>query len=163
MIKSITMNKITTFLLAFAFIMTISSCNKDSEDVFDEQVIEIQQYMTDEGLTGIEVEGSEGLYYTITTAGTGVDYPTEDSEVTVHYVGRLLDGTKFDSSYDRGQPFTSALSSVISGWRIGIPKFRKGDVGKLIIPSKYGYGSSSTGTIPGNSVLVFDIELIDFD
>lgn len=163
MIKSITMNKILAYFLAITTMITIGSCSKDAD--FDEQLIEIEQYLRDEGLfedSEITAEG-EGIRYVITTRGTGIDYPTETSEVTVHYEGRLLDGTKFDSSYDRGQPLTISLSSVITGWRKAIPKFRKGDIGKIVIPSKYGYGASGSGTIPGNAILVFDIELIDFD
>lgn len=155
------MNKITTLLFAFLTIVTINSCSDDAD--FDEQQAEIAQYILDEGLTAVETTEGEGIWYAITTPGNGIDFPTESSDVTVHYVGRLLDGTKFDSSYDRGQPLTISLSNVITGWRRGIPKFKKGDIGKLMIPSKYAYGANGSGTIPGNAILVFDIELIDFD
>ncbi len=156
------MNKITTLLFALLAIFTINSCGDDAD--FDEQQVEIAKYIADEGLTAMETSDGEGIWYAITTAGTGIGSPTETSEVTVHYEGRLLDGTKFDSSYDRGQPLTIGLSNVITGWKRGIPKFKKGDIGKLIIPSKYAYGSQGSGqAIPGNAILVFDIELIDFD
>lgn len=154
--------KKTTFLLLFASVLMVMGCNPDSEALAEEQRVEIDQYLLDNSLTAEEIEGT-GIRYIITTPGTGVENPSEFSNVTVHYEGRLLDGTKFDSSYDRGQPSSFSLQSVITGWKLGIPKFKKGDVGLLVIPSAYAYGSSGQGGIPSNSVLVFDIELIDFD
>jgi len=85
------------------------------------------------------------------------------SQVTVHYVGTLLDGTKFDSSRDRGQPFSFKLGAgqVIKGWDEGIALLKTGDVAVLTIPPELGYGSQSAGKIPPNSVLVFEVELMD--
>lgn len=86
--------------------------------------------------------------------------------VYVHYDGQLLDGTKFDSSRDRGEKFSFKVGegSVIKGWDIGIPTMRRGELSRFIIKSEYGYGATgSPPTIPPNATLVFDVELFDFE
>jgi peptidylprolyl isomerase len=84
------------------------------------------------------------------------------TQVTVHYVGKLANGTKFDSSRDRGRPFTFILGEgqVIQGWEKGILKMREGGIRKLTIPPEMGYGSQNMGTIPANSTLLFEVELL---
>ena len=86
-------------------------------------------------------------------------------KVTVHYTGWLLDGTKFDSSLDRGQPFTFNLDvgDVIEGWDRGVRGMQTGGIRKLTIPSELAYGDRAVGggLIPANSTLVFEIELLD--
>ena len=81
---------------------------------------------------------------------------------TVHYVGRLTNGTQFDSSYDRGQPFQFVVGAgqVIAGWDLGIPGMRVGGTRRLTIPPNLAYGSSGSGPIPPNSTLTFDVELL---
>ena len=95
--------------------------------------------------------------------GTGQTAENGD-EVTVHYVGVLEDGTKFDSSLDRGQPFvfTIGAGQVIEGWDLGVAGMKIGETRKLYIPSEYGYGERGTpgGPIPPNANLIFDIELL---
>jgi FKBP-type peptidyl-prolyl cis-trans isomerase len=82
--------------------------------------------------------------------------------VEVHYTGWLLDGTKFDSSYDRGEPVTFPLSGVIPGWQEGVGLMKVGGKSKLIVPPELGYGERGFGNrIPPDSVLVFDIQLRD--
>jgi FKBP-type peptidyl-prolyl cis-trans isomerase len=82
--------------------------------------------------------------------------------VSVHYTGTLLDGTKFDSSKDRGQPFTTPIPGrVIQGWNRGIPGMKVGGKRKLTIPSSLGYGPQGQGKIPPNATLIFEIELLD--
>lgn len=156
------MKNIVFALLALAVLVS-TGCSEDAGKIFDEQQIEIDEYVAEKGWLDTTEIDDTGIVFYLEEEGTGVDYPTSSSTVTVHYEGRLLDDTKFDSSFDRGQPSTFSLGGVIGGWRIGIPKFRRGDKGYLVIPSKYGYGSSGTTGIPGNSVLVFYIEMIDFD
>ncbi|KKT73118.1 MAG: Peptidyl-prolyl cis-trans isomerase [Candidatus Nomurabacteria bacterium GW2011_GWA1_46_11] len=82
--------------------------------------------------------------------------------ITVYYKGTLLDGTKFDSSYDRGQPFQFTLGKgeVIRGWDEGFSGMKVGGKRKLIIPAEMGYGDQAVGVIPPNSVLVFEVELL---
>ena len=85
-------------------------------------------------------------------------------KVTVHYVGTLEDGTKFDSSLDRGQPFvfTLGIGQVIEGWDLGVLGMKKGEKRKLVIPSELGYGDIGTpgGPIPPKATLIFEIELL---
>lgn len=103
-----------------------------------------------------------GLKYKITEAGTGKKVEAGD-KVTVHYTGRLTNGTKFDSSKDRNQPFSFKVGSgqVIKGWDEGLALLHVGDKATLTIPAQLGYGQSDLGTIPPNSTLIFDIEVLD--
>eukprot|EP00924_Labyrinthula_sp_SR-Ha-C_P004588 augustus_masked-scaffold_1-processed-gene-5.57-mRNA-1 protein AED:0.01 eAED:0.01 QI:0/-1/0/1/-1/1/1/0/493 len=97
--------------------------------------------------------------------GEDLEKPQEGQEVFAHYTGYLLDGTKFDSSRDRGQTFKFVLrrGQVIKGWDFGFESMVKGEKAVLTIDSKYGYGESgSPPKIPANAKLVFDVELVDF-
>ncbi len=102
-----------------------------------------------------------GLKYVITEQGNGVLAKTGDF-VSVHYTGTLLDGTKFDSSYDRNEPISFKLGSgmVIKGWDEGIAFMHVGDKGRFEIPSDLAYGETANGLIPANSTLVFEVELV---
>lgn len=95
-----------------------------------------------------------------TTPGTGAEVKSGDT-VTVHYTGALAkDGTIFQSSLDTGQPISFSLSGVIQGWQQGIPGMKEGGTRRLIIPASLAYGSQANGTIPANSDLVFDVQLV---
>lgn len=102
-----------------------------------------------------------GVYYVIDEAGSK-EKPTLKSNVKCHYRGTLLDGTEFDSSYKRNQPLDFPLTNVIKGWQDGIPTIGKGGKVKLLIPSDLAYGARNMGTIKPHSVLLFDVELLDF-
>ena len=103
---------------------------------------------------------ASGLQYKITKEGTGKQ-PTADSQVSVHYKGQLLDGKVFDSSYDRGQPVEFPLNQVIPGWTEGLQLIKEGGKATLYIPAKLAYGEQGVpGTIPPNSTLIFDVELL---
>lgn len=93
--------------------------------------------------------------------GTGATAAAGDT-VSAHYVGTLTNGTKFDSSYDRGQPYSFVLGAgrVIAGWDQGVPGMKVGGKRRLTIPPSLGYGSQAYGPIPANSTLIFDIELV---
>lgn len=93
--------------------------------------------------------------------GTGPTAAIGDT-VTVNYVGTLTNGTKFDSSYDRNQPFTFRLGAgqVIAGWDQGIPGMKVGGRRRLTIPPSLGYGNAANGPIPANSTLIFEVELV---
>lgn len=93
--------------------------------------------------------------------GTG-DEAVAGKTVSVNYLGTLTDGTKFDSSYDRNQPFEFKLGGgqVIQGWDQGVAGMKVGGKRKLVIPASLGYGASANGSIPANSTLVFEIELL---
>ena len=103
---------------------------------------------------------ASGLRYIIEKEGEG-EAPKATSSVTVHYTGYLLNGSKFDSSIDRGQPATFGLNQVIPGWTEGLQLLKPGGKAKLIIPANLGYGANGyPPVIPPNSWLVFDVELI---
>lgn len=119
----------------------------------------IQKFVAQKNWDAKETES--GLFYVIEEEGNG-EHPTRANKVKVHYRGTLLDGTEFDSSYKRGEPAMFPLASVVKGWQEGIPLLKTGGKGKLIIPSGLAYGTRGVGElIKPNSVLVFDIELLE--
>jgi FKBP-type peptidyl-prolyl cis-trans isomerase FklB len=100
-----------------------------------------------------------GLQYKNTLEGTGAQ-PDGNDKVTVHYHGTLIDGTVFDSSVQRGTPATFGLNQVIPGWTEGLQYMKEGGKTTFYIPSDLAYGSRSQNKIPGNSTLIFEVELI---
>ncbi len=102
---------------------------------------------------------ASGLQYEVLVKGDGA-MPADTSEVEVHYEGTLMDGTVFDSSYERGESISFPLNRVISGWTEGVQLMPVGSTYMFYIPSELGYGSRGTGPIPANSVLIFKIELL---
>ena len=105
-----------------------------------------------------------GLKYVVVEEGSGDQTPAKGATVTAHYTGKLLNGQKFDSSYDRKEPikFPVGNGRVIKGWDEAFLSMKKGEKRILIIPPELGYGTSGRGPIPPNSVMVFDVELVDF-
>jgi FKBP-type peptidyl-prolyl cis-trans isomerase FklB len=109
---------------------------------------------------GVKVTPS-GLQYEVLHMGTG-PRPSDTSTVKVHYEGFLVNGKKFDSSRDRGEPISFALNQVIRGWTEGVQLMPVGSRFKFYIPYTLGYGEQGAGgTIPGGAALIFDVELID--
>ena len=107
---------------------------------------------------------ASGLYYTITKEGEG-EHPPKGANVSVHYKGTLVDGTVFDSSYQRDQPieFSVGVGQVIPGWDEGILLLNKGAAARFVIPSHLGYGAKGAGgVIPADATLIFEVELIKF-
>lgn len=102
---------------------------------------------------------SSGLQYEILTAGEGAK-PTADDQVRTHYHGTLIDGTVFDSSYQRGQPAEFPVGGVIAGWTEALQLMGVGSKWRLYVPSELAYGAQGVGSIPAHSVLVFDVELL---
>ncbi|HLF84999.1 MAG TPA: FKBP-type peptidyl-prolyl cis-trans isomerase [Blastocatellia bacterium] len=114
------------------------------------------------GGAGDEVTTASGLKYIDEVVGTGAS-PTSGQNVTVHYTGTLENGTKFDSSVDKGQPykFRLGVDPVIKGWVEGLMTMKAGGKRKLIIPAKLGYGAAGRPPeIPPNSTLLFEVELL---
>jgi FKBP-type peptidyl-prolyl cis-trans isomerase FkpA len=144
------MSRIIIFSLS---LMLLFSCKKDDVDTLNQE--EILKFIGDNNLTA-KATGS-GLYYVIEEEGTG-ERPKSNSDVKVKYKGYFTNGNVFDQNT---AGITFNLQAVIAGWTEGIPLFKEGGIGMLLIPSKLGYGDRSVGSIPSNSVLIFDIELID--
>lgn len=109
-----------------------------------------------EGVTTTE----SGLQYREITSGDGAS-PTEEDQVTVHYTGRLIDGTVFDSSVERGQPATFPVTGVIPGWVEALQLMQVGDKWEITVPSEMAYGAGGTsGPIGPNETLIFEVELL---
>ncbi len=145
-------------LLALVFIIFIScASDKKSEDIdyVAKNDQEITAYIAENNL---EAQKSDsGLYYVINEEGTGAQ-PTATSNVTVAYTGYYLNGNVFDKSDANGISF--GLQQVIKGWTEGIPYFKEGGNGILLVPAHLGYGNNNYSGIPGGSVLIFDVSLI---
>jgi len=152
--KHSTMNKLFFPFLVLLLSTVASSCKLEDQSETDR--MEIEQYLADNKLTATRHES--GIYYNISNPGTGAN-PTLSSVVTVKYKGFLTNDKVFDQS-TAGVQFP--LSNLIPGWQIAIPLLKKGGSGTFYIPSELGYGSSGQGSIPPNSVLIFNIDLINF-
>ena len=110
---------------------------------------------------GVKTTAS-GLQYKIIKTGTGTVSPKDTSNVKVHYVGTLLDGTEFDSSVKRGQPAEFRLNQVIKGWTEGVQLMHVGDKYQFFIPSELAYGDNGAGQLIGpGATLIFEVELLD--
>ena len=147
--------KSSLFALLFIFLI---SCSEDEEtvDYFSLNDQEIRDYLEENDL---EAEKSaSGLYYIIDEEGTGMR-PRATDEVTVAYKGYFTSGEVFDQSDAEGVTF--GLQQVIRGWTEGITYFKEGGSGMLLVPSHLGYGFEDSRGIPGGSVLIFEIELLE--
>jgi len=133
-------------------------CSKEKvdQDLVDQETI--ATYIASNKLT--MTKDPSGIHYQIQTPGTG-NNPSPTATVEVRYKGMLLNGTVFDQTA-AGKTATFPLTSLIPGWRIAIPLLKKGGKGIFLIPSNLGYGPFGSGTIPGKSVLFFEIELLAF-
>ena len=155
------MRKLSLLLICAIACFSIISCKKDStctDRSPDQEEAAILSYLSTNAITGY-VKHSSGMYYKIEAAGAGTK-PTLSSKVFVKYTGKFTDNSVFDSQSDAsGTGWT--LGTLVQGWQLGIPLIAKSGKIKLFIPSSLGYGCNAKGTIPGNSILVFDIELVD--
>ena len=147
-------------LLATAPLLILAGClkndeiNFDAEGQFRKDTLAIRSYLAD---SIPATKHSTGLFYQIKSPGSGNATYTAATQVKVKYAGRLI-GSK--ETFDSGtRDFT--LGNLIDGWKIGIPLIQKGGKIRLFVPSYYGYGPYPSGSIPANSVLDFEIELID--
>lgn len=119
-----------------------------------------QQFLAENAKKEGVVSLPSGLQYEVLQDGNG-EKPAATSRVTVHYEGRLTDGSVFDSSYKRNQPATFGLNQVITGWTEGLQQMPVGSKYRLYIPSELGYGARGAGgSIPPHATLIFDVELI---
>jgi FKBP-type peptidyl-prolyl cis-trans isomerase FkpA len=145
--------------LLSALVLTLFiSCSKEKEATIDyvaQNEKDISEFISNNKLTA--QRSDTGLYYVINDPGTGAQ-PTAASNVTVAYKGTFINGKIFDQSTNAG--ITIGLNQVIKGWTEGIPHFKTGGSGILLIPAHLGYGNYDYSGIPGGSVLIFDIKLI---
>lgn len=118
-------------------------------------------FLAENGKKAGIVTTASGLQYEVLTKGTGTKSPSATDLVEVHYEGKLLDGTIFDSSYKRGESIAFPLNRVIAGWTEGLQLMTEGAKHRLYIPSDLAYGSRGAGSqIPPNATLIFDVELL---
>jgi len=172
------MKKILAMATAALFMMSMASCGGNNTDSGDTTANDSttenapsvstdiksnkeigREFMEQNAKNDSVVQTKSGLQYMVLTEGTGAK-PGPTDEVTVHYTGKLLDGTIFDSSVDRGEPATFPLNQVIPGWTEGLQLMSEGSKYRLFIPSELAYGSKGTQNILPNSTLIFDVELI---
>ncbi len=167
------MNK--CFFAILAIVLFSAGCSKSGSDgcglteaqvtASASEIATIQTYLSNNGLTA--TQHSSGIFYNIVSAGTGTTTPAVCSSITVKYVGRLLNGTVFDDNNGNVVPAQFLLGQLIAGWQKGIPFIKKGGSIKLYIPPSLGYGSqdirngAGVVVIPGNSTLIFDMDLLD--
>jgi len=140
----------SVLFIAFAVITVTHATNEEGKKFLDEN-------KSKEGV----ITTASGLQMKYLRKGSGAHHPTVDSSCECHYEGTLIDGTKFDSSYDRGSPTSFAPNQVIKGWTEAMQLMVEGDKVELYIPSELAYGESgSPPKIPGGSALVFRMEII---
>lgn len=129
---------------------------QEGEKLTPEDIAVIRQKYADATIT------RSGLRYIVRAEGLGSP-PSFGAQVVAHYHGTLIGGQKFDSSYDRGQPFTFRVGTgaVIKGWDEAFATMKKGEKRTLIVPWWLGYGASGKGPIPAHATLIFEVELVD--
>jgi FKBP-type peptidyl-prolyl cis-trans isomerase FkpA len=140
-----------------AIAVVFSGCEKDDDAEKQAQVDEqiILDYLEANNLNATKHES--GLYYIITNQGNG-ENPTINSTVEAFYEGYFTDGSIFDRTV--GAPATFSLANLITGWQYGIPLIKEGGSITLFIPSALGYGTRGSGSVPPNTVIIFDIDLV---
>ena len=126
-------------------------------DYHNRQQLYLYQLKASEGWSAT----ASGLRYRKVKDGAGDRRPSPTDTVTIHYVGRFIDGKEFDSSVSRGEPATFPLPQLIKGWQEGVPLMEVGDTFEFAIPYHIAYGAEGRGPIPGGATLLFTIELID--
>lgn len=147
-----------TLLFSVMILILLSACKKDDDNrEIDDKII--NDYLQQEKLTANKTKS--GLYYIINVPGN-FPKPSINSNVTVYYKGYLTNHQVFDST-QVNQPVTLPMRDVIEGWREGLQLFGEGGRGILLIPSHLGYGSAIMPGIPANSVLIFDINLLNVE
>jgi FKBP-type peptidyl-prolyl cis-trans isomerase FklB len=133
---------------------------QDMAKLMNEKQAQAKAFMEENGKKDGVVTTKSGLQYKVIEAGDGAT-PTPNDKVIAHYKGTLLDGTVFDSSYDRGEPATFPVTGVIQGWQEALQLMKEGAKWELVIPADLAYGPRGAGQLIGpNETLKFDIELI---
>ncbi len=159
------MIKIKHLLLLACFTVCFTACKKNEIEEFDhlaqfsKDTAAISAFVKTNNITGGTMDPVVGIYYKIIEPGQGNVKFTTATAIKFDYVGRFLNGSIFDESKTTAGPFY--LGEMITGWYFGIPKIQEGGKIRLIVPSYYAYGNRGNERIPANSVLDFDITLVD--
>jgi FKBP-type peptidyl-prolyl cis-trans isomerase FkpA len=154
------------FVIAL-FIPFAYSCNKSEKEPCTTvmgspsavEIANVQNFISSSSITA--TFDTRGFYYNIVNAGTGTESPTLASTITIKYRGSLTNGTVFDQTA-AGATATFPLNNLILGWQLGVPLIKKGGIINLYLPPALGYGCAAIGSIPSNSILIFQVELVDF-
>ncbi|PZR24660.1 MAG: FKBP-type peptidylprolyl isomerase [Citrobacter freundii] len=150
--------------LALVFTVLFAGCSKDDDKCTydtcglkapDAEIAAVQAHITSKGITA--EKHCSGVFYTLENAGTGKN-PTPCSNILIKYKGYLTDGTVFDQA---ANPVAFNLGGLINGWRSVLPIVKAGGRIVLYIPPSLGYGSRASGPIPANSIIIFEIDLVD--
>ena len=157
------MVRIRRFALAAAAlgaVLALSACEPSKKQ--QESLAAAETFMAQNAKQPGVVTLPDGLQYKVVRSGPATGpKPGPVDEVKVHYEGKLTTGEIFDSSYERGQPASFPLQGLVPAWREALVMMRPGDEWTLYVPPALGYGAEDKGPIPGNSVMIFRIELID--
>ncbi|MDW7694685.1 FKBP-type peptidyl-prolyl cis-trans isomerase [Flammeovirgaceae bacterium SG7u.111] len=158
-----------TIMTAGLFLSILGACSNSEDEaaelveaqkLIDDQLI--QNYLSKNNINA--TKSYSGLYYVIIDEGEeGNDYPTSDATVTLEYKGYFLDGEVFENLGDREEAFVIGLWQLVDGIKEGVQLIKRGGEIQLFIPSHLGYGNNDQGIIPANSVMVYEIKLIDFE
>jgi FKBP-type peptidyl-prolyl cis-trans isomerase FkpA len=164
-VLSLVMRKFRYILILLCLAAGFTACKKSSNSNFDvaaqlaADTTAIRAYIVKNNIPAIKHES--GIFYQIIAPGNGnVEYKPS-TIVNAHYSGRVLGSTTTFDTTEGKAPVDFALGGVITGWQIGVPLIQEGGTIRLIIPSYYGYGNRGTGPIPANSILDFNITLVD--
>jgi len=126
----------------------------------EENLAAAETFLTENAAKEGVVTTESGLQYKVLTQGSGAT-PTDKDKVKVHYRGRLVDGTEFDSSYARNEPAEFVVGNLIPGWIEALQLMKEGDKFEIYVPAKLGYGAGGTNKIPPNAALIFEMELLE--
>lgn len=138
----------------------MAAARAQQEEMAKANLAEGQEFLEENAESDDVVATESGLQYQVLEEGSG-EHPKENSVVKVHYEGKLIDGRVFDSSIQRGEPVEFPLNQVIPGWTEGLQLMKEGGKTRLYIPPDLAYGPGGTRGIPPNSVLIFDVELLE--
>jgi hypothetical protein len=167
------MKIISLLTIAFCCLIFVTSCeiNEPSQSEIDDTLIQLywNAHKNDPIFSGKTLEQNNGMYYVITYDAPDPDYGNAEcpvvnekegiySTVTISYSGTLLNGTEFDQN----DSTSLYLGTVVKGWQLGMPKMKCGDKATFFVPSEMGYQGKTVGDIPANSVLIFNVELMQF-
>lgn len=149
-------------ILIAACVLALAGCNRQSAEEVQANAEAGRAFLAENAKAEGVVTLPSGVQYKVVRSGPAAGlHPALADEVKVHYEGKLLDGTVFDSSYERGVPAAMPLRRLIPAWIEALQKMRPGDEWILYVPAAQGYGTEGAGDIPPNSTLIFRIELID--